>query len=102
MVHYTDTMSIHTEIMVARQAPIGTPLSPSVTPTLPPRYRALNASIPTPTQTPSETPGGPSSSGHSPPSFIPMLPQPPFGGPFSSSTDSTNPNGTILSFTPNP
>jgi hypothetical protein len=82
MVHYTDTTSIHTGITVASQAPIGTPLSPSVTPTLPPRYRALNASIPTPTQTPSGTPGGPSSSRHSPPRFILTLPQPPFGGPF--------------------
>jgi hypothetical protein len=74
MVHYIDTMSIHTGITAVSQAPIGTPLSPSVTPTLPPRYRALNASISTPTQTPSGTPGGPSSSGHSPPSFIPTLP----------------------------
>jgi hypothetical protein len=66
-----------------------------------PGYRALNASIPTPTQTPSDTPGGPSSSGHSLPGFIPTLPQPPFGGPFSSSTGSINPSGTIPSFTPN-
>jgi hypothetical protein len=96
MVHYTDTMSIHTRIIVASQAPIDTPLSPSASSTLPPRYHALNASIPTPTQTPSATPGGPSSSGHSPPSFIPTLPQPPFGGPFLSSIDDT-----IPSFTPN-
>jgi hypothetical protein len=60
MVHYTDTTSPHTGITMASQAPIGTPLSPRVTPTLPPRYHALNASIPTPTQITSGTPGGPS------------------------------------------
>jgi hypothetical protein len=101
MVHYTDTMSIHTGITIASQAPIGTLLSPSVTPTLPPRYCALNSSIPTPTQTPSETPGGPSSSGHSPHGFILTLSQPPFGGHFQSSIGDTNPSATILSFTPN-
>jgi hypothetical protein len=101
MVHYTDTTSIHTGITTVSQAPIDTLLMPSVTPTLPPGYRALNASIPTPTQTPSDTPGGPSSSRYSLPSFIPTLHQPPFGGPFSSSTGSINPSGTIPSFTPN-
>jgi hypothetical protein len=100
MVHYIDPTSIHTGIIAVSQAPIGTPLLPSVTPTLPPGYRALNASIPTPTQTPSGTLGGPSSSGHSPLGFILTLPQPPFGGPFSSSTNNTNPSGTIPSFTP--
>jgi hypothetical protein len=73
---------------------------PSVTPTLPPQYRALKASIPTPTQTPSGSHGGPSSSGHSLPGFIPTLPQFSFGGPLSSSTSSLNPSGTIPSFTP--
>jgi hypothetical protein len=62
---------------------------PNVTPTLPPGYHALNAllnaSVPTPPQTPSGTPGGPS--GHPIPSFIPTLPQFPFGNP--------NPSGTI-------
>jgi hypothetical protein len=101
MVHYTDTTSIHIGITVASQDPIDTPLSPSVTSMLPPGYRALNAFIPTPMQTPSRTPSGPYSSGHSPPGFIPTLPQPPFGGPFSSSIGGTNPSGTILSFTPN-
>jgi hypothetical protein len=80
MVHYTYTMSIYTGITAASQAPIGTLLSHSVTPTLPPRYRPLNASITTPTQTPSGTPGGPSSSGNSRLDFIPTLPQPPLGG----------------------
>jgi hypothetical protein len=60
MVHYTDTTSIHIGITTASQAPIGTSLSSNVTPTLPLGYRALNASIPTPTQTPSGTLGGPS------------------------------------------
>jgi hypothetical protein len=101
MVHYTDTTIIHIRITVASQAPIGTPLSPSVTPTLPLGYRALNDSIPTPTQTPYRTPGGPSSSGHSPPGFILTLPQPLLRGPFSFSTNNTNPSGTIPSFTPN-
>jgi hypothetical protein len=86
---------------MASQAPIGTLLSPSVTLTLPPRYRALSASIPTPMQTPSRTPGGPSSSGHSPPGFIPTLPQPPFRGSFPSSIGGTNLSGTIPSFMPN-
>jgi hypothetical protein len=90
MVHYTDTMSIHTGITMASQAPIGTPLLPSVTPTLPPGYHVLNASIPTSTQTPSGTLGGPTSSGHSPPGFILTLTQPPFEGPFSSSISDTN------------
>jgi hypothetical protein len=101
MAHHIDTMSIHTGITAVSQAPIGTPRMPSVTPKLPPGYRVLNASIPTPTQTLSDSPSGPSSSGHSLPSFILILPQPPFGGPFSSSTGSINPSGTIPSFTPN-
>jgi hypothetical protein len=46
MVHYTDTTSLHTGITATSQAPIGTPLSPRFTLTLPPRYHALNASIP--------------------------------------------------------
>jgi hypothetical protein len=101
MVHYTDTMSIHTGITAVSQAPIGTSFPPSVTPTLPPEYCGLSASIPTPTQTPSDTPGGPSSSGHSLLGFILTLSQHPFGGPFPSSTGSINPSGTIPSFTPN-
>jgi hypothetical protein len=83
------------------QAPISTPHMPKVTPTLPPGYHALNASVPIPTQIPSGTTDGPSSSGHSPPKFISTLPQFPFGGPSSSSTGSTNPSSTILSFTQN-
>jgi hypothetical protein len=61
----------------------------------------LNTSIPTPAQTPSDSPGGPSSSGHFLPGFVPRLPQFPFGGPSSSSTSNPNPSGTIPSFTPN-
>jgi hypothetical protein len=101
MAHHTDTTSIHTRITTVSQAPIGTPRTPNVTPTLPPGYRVLNASIPTSMQTPSSSPGGPSSSGNSLPGFISTLPQPPFGRPFSSSTGSLNPSGTIPSFTPN-
>jgi hypothetical protein len=67
MVHYTDTMNIHTNITMASQSPIGTLLSPRVTPTLPPRYRALNASILIPMQITSRSPGAPTASGHSPP-----------------------------------
>jgi hypothetical protein len=74
---------------------------PNITPTLPPKYCALNASIHTPMQTPSDSPGGPSSFGYSLPGFIPTLPQFPFGGPSSSSTGSLYPSGTIPSFTPN-
>jgi hypothetical protein len=100
-VHHIDTMSLHTKITVASQDPMGTLLSHRVTPTLPPRYRVLNASIPIPTHITYENPGGPSSSGHSPHSFIPTLPQPPFRGPFPSSIEGTNPRGTIPLFTPN-
>jgi hypothetical protein len=89
MAHYTDTMSLHTQITTASQAPIGTLLSPIVILTLPPRYHALNASIPIPTQITSVTPGGPTSSGHSPLGFILKLPSPPFRGPFPSSIGST-------------
>jgi hypothetical protein len=100
MAHHTDTTSVHTGFTAVSLAPISTPRTPSVTPTLPHGYRVLNVSIPTPTQTPSDSLGGPSSSGHSLPSFILTLPQFTFGGPFSSSTSSLNPSGTILSFTP--
>jgi hypothetical protein len=101
MAHLTDTMSVPTEFTTVSLSPINTPRTPNVTPTLPPGYRALNASIHTPMQTPSGSLGGPSSSGHSLPGFILTLPQFPFGGPSSSSTSSLNPSGTILSFTPN-
>jgi hypothetical protein len=105
MVHYTmvpDTTSPHTRITVASQAPIGTPLSPRFTPTLPPRYHALNASIPAPTQISSGTPGISTPSGHHLiPGFIPTLPRPPFRGPLPSSIGGTDPSGTIPSFTPN-
>jgi hypothetical protein len=94
-------MSLHTGIIAASQAPIGTPLSPIVTPTLPPRYHALNASIPTPTQITSRTPGGSTPFGHHLPSFISTLPPPPFRGPLPSSIGGTDPSGTIPSFTPN-
>jgi hypothetical protein len=52
MVHYTmvlDTTHPHNVIIVDSQAPIGMPLSPRFTPTLPPIYHALNASIVSPT-----------------------------------------------------
>jgi len=101
MAHHTDTMSIHIGITTVSQVPIGTPRMPSITPTLLLGYRALNASVPTPTHTPSGSPSGPSSSGHSLPIFIPTLPQYPFGGPFLSSIGSLNPSGTLPSFTPN-
>jgi hypothetical protein len=95
MAHHTDATSVQRGITTVSLAPISTPRMPIVTPTLPNGYRMLNASIPTPTQTPSSSPGGPSSSGHSLPSFIPTLPQFHFGGPSSSSTDNLNPCGTI-------
>jgi hypothetical protein len=100
MAHHTDTTSVPTRFTAVSLSPIITSWMPNVTPTLPPRYHALNSSIPTLTKTPSGSPGGPSSSGHSLPGFISTLPQFPFGGPSSSSTGSLNPSGTILSFTP--
>jgi len=100
MVHYTDTMSPHTRITMAIQAPIGTPLSPRVTPTLPPRYHALNASIPVPTQITSITTGGPTPSRQHLPGFILTLPPPPFRGPPPSSIGGIDPSGTIPSLTP--
>jgi hypothetical protein len=79
MAHHTDTMSVPTKFTVVSLTPIRTPRTPNITLTLPPGYRVLNASIPTPMQTPSGSPSGPSSSRHSLPSFIPTLPQFPFG-----------------------
>jgi hypothetical protein len=97
-----DTTNPHTGITVASQAPIGTPLSPKFTPTLSPRYHALNASIPTPTQISYGTPGIPTPSGHHLiPGFIPILPQPPFRGPLPSSIKGIDPSGIIPYFTPN-
>jgi hypothetical protein len=101
MAHLTDTTSVPTEFTVVSLSPINTPRKTNVTPTLPPGYRELNASIPTPAQTPFGSPSGSSSSRHSLPSFIQTLPQFPFGGPSSSSTGNLNPSGTIPSFTPN-
>jgi hypothetical protein len=100
MAHLTDTTSVPTMFTAVSIASINTPRTPNVTPTLPPRYHALNASVHTPTQTPFGSPGGPSSSGHSLLSFIPTLPQFSFGGPSSSSTGILNPRGAISSFTP--
>jgi hypothetical protein len=74
MAHLTDTTSVPIGFTAVSLAPINTPQMPNVTPTLPPRYRALNASIHTPTQTPSSSPGGPSSSRYSLLGFIPTLP----------------------------
>jgi hypothetical protein len=101
MAHLTDTMSVPTGFTAVSLAPMNTLQIPNVTPTLPPGYRVLNFSIPTPAQTPSDSPGGPSFAGHSLPSFTPTLPQFPFGGPSSSSTGNLNPSGAIPSFTPN-
>jgi hypothetical protein len=67
MAHHTNTTSVHTGFTAVSFTPIITPRTPSVTPTLPLEYHALNYSIPTPTQTPSDSPGGPSSFGHSHP-----------------------------------
>jgi hypothetical protein len=103
-VHYTtvpDTTSPHTRITMASQAPISTLLSPRNTPPLPPRYHALNASIPAPTQISSGTPDGSTPSGHHLLDFISTLPPPPFKGPLPSSIGGTNPTGTIPSFTLN-
>jgi hypothetical protein len=101
MAHLTAATSVPTGFTVVILSPINTPRIPNVTPSLPPVYHALSSSIPTPTQTLSDSPGGPSSSGNFLPSFVPTLPQFPFGGPSSSSTGNPNPIGTIPSFTPN-
>jgi hypothetical protein len=104
MVHYTmvpDNTNPHTGTIAASQAPIGTPLSPRFTPTLPPGYCVLNASILVLTQITSGTPGGFIPSGHHLSGFIPTLPPPPFRGPLPSSIRGTDPSGTIPSFTPN-
>jgi hypothetical protein len=81
-VHYTmvpDTTHPHTVITAASQAPIGMPLSPRFTPTLPPIFHALNASIPTPTQIPFGTPDISTPSGHHHvPGFIPDTSSTPF------------------------
>jgi hypothetical protein len=88
MAHLANTTSVPTGFTTAGLPSINTQCTPSVIPTLPPGYHALNAllnaSVPTPPQTPSGTPGGPS--GNPIPSFIPTLPQFPSGNP--------NPSGT--------
>jgi hypothetical protein len=98
-VHYTmvpDTTSPHIGITVAIQAPIGTLLSPRFTPTLPPGYHVLNASIPAPTQIPSGTPRISTPSGHHLiPGFILTLPRPPSRGPLPSPIGRIDPSGTI-------
>jgi hypothetical protein len=105
MAHLTNTTSVTIGFTAADLAPINTQQTPNVTPTLPPKYHALNsllnASIPTPPQTPSSSPGGPSFPRHPIPDFIPTLPQFPSGRPFLSSTGNPNPSGTIPSITPN-
>jgi hypothetical protein len=93
MAHLTNTTSVPTGFTAASLAPINTQRMPDVTPTLPPGYRALNDSIPTPPQTPSGSQGGPSFPGHPIPDFIPTLPQFPTRNP--------NPSCTILSIRPN-
>jgi hypothetical protein len=105
MAHSTmvpNTTTIPTRNTVASQAPIGMPLSPRLTPTLPPGYHALNASIPIPTQVPSRTPGVSTPSGHNlVPGFILTLPRPPSRGSYPSPIGGTDPSGTTQSFTPN-
>jgi hypothetical protein len=105
MVHYMmvpNTTSPRTGTTVTSQAPIGMPLSPRFTPTLPFGYHALNASIPTPTQITSGTPGISTPSGHHlVPGFILTLPPPPFRGLLPSSIGGTDRSGTIPSFTLN-
>jgi hypothetical protein len=93
MAHLANTTSVLTGFTAVDLAPINTQRTPNVTPTLPPGYHALNASIPTPSQTPSGSPSGPSFPGHPILGFIPTLPQFPSGNP--------NPSGTIPSITPN-
>ena len=95
MAHLTATTSVPTRFFAVSLAPINTPRMPNVNPTLPPDYRALNATIPTLVQTPFGSPSGPSSSGHFLPGFVPTLPQFPFGGPSSSSTRNPNPSGIM-------
>jgi hypothetical protein len=104
MVHYKmvpNNTNPHTGITAASQAPIDTPLSLIFTPTLPPGYCVLNASILVLTQITSGSPGGFTPSRHHLPDFISTLPPPPFRGPLSSSIGGTDPSGTIPSFTPN-
>jgi hypothetical protein len=105
MAHSTmvpNTMTIPTRNTVASQAPIGTPLSPRLTPSLPPGYHALNASIPIPTQVPSGASGVFSPPGHNPVvSFILTLPQPPSRGSYPPFIGGTDPSGITQSFTPN-
>jgi hypothetical protein len=97
MAHLANTMSVPTGFTTTGLAPINTQRTLNVTPTLPPRYHALNAllndSVPIALQTPSGTPGGPSFPGHPIPGFIPTLPQFPSGNP--------NPSCPIPSITPN-
>jgi hypothetical protein len=101
MAHLTNTTSVPTGFTAVGLAPINTQRTPNVTPTLPPGYHALNASIPTPSQTPSGSLGGPYFPGHPILRFILTLPQFPSRRPFLSSTGNPNPSGTILSITPN-
>jgi hypothetical protein len=103
-IHYTmvpDTTSPHTRITAASQAPIGTMLSPRFTPTLPPIYHALNASIPAPTQISFGTLSGSTPSRHHLLGFIPALPSPLSREPLPSFIGGADPSDTILSFTPN-
>jgi hypothetical protein len=105
MAHYTmvpDTTNLHTGNMVASQAPIGTLLSPRLTPKLPPGYHALNASILVPTQIPSGTLGiSTPSRHHLVPDFILTPPRSPSRGSLPSLIRGTEPSGTTQSFTPN-
>jgi hypothetical protein len=105
MAHFTmvpNATTIPTRTTVASQAPIGTPLSPRPSPSLPPGYNALNASIPIPTQVPSGASGVFSPPGHNPVvGFILTLPQPPSGGSYPPFTGGSGPSGITQSFTPN-
>jgi hypothetical protein len=101
MAHYTmvpDTMNIHTGNTVASQSPIGTPRP---TPSLPPRYNPLNASIPIPTQGPSRVSRVfPPPEHHVVAGFILTLPHVPSRGSYPPFPGGAGPSGITQSFTP--
>jgi hypothetical protein len=105
MAHSTmvpNTTTIPIGNTVASQALISTPLSPRLTPSLPPRYHVLNASIPIPSQVPSGASRVFSPPRHNPVvGFILTLPQPPSRGSYPPFIGGTDPSGITQSFTPN-
>jgi hypothetical protein len=96
MAHLANTTSVQTGIPATTLAPINTQRTPTINPTLPPGYHALNPALnvphPTPPQTPAGSPSGPQFPGHPIPGFIPTLPQFPTGN--------VNPSGTIPTVAP--